>query len=581
MRSLQFNVGSVLHFTGAKVATILAVDGETFTVHFKDTGEAKDFRLTELLELYANGELTARPASILGRDENEKKRPALLLSDLSERDRAQVIFKRGLVEAMEKKSRELPLSAVIKEFNPYSGSIEERSVFQHVLNNVSFAAGRNRPVSRPTYYRIKYEYQKYGDIVDLASNRSLCGREKFLHHRARALMVEQFEEMYRLSLAQRKGAVHARHSLARLEGIIQDILDEEGEGVKGPSKATIYREYNNLPSYQRSVIEKGPRAARIEYRTSTGREPPEHCLDYVQYDEAHSDIFVFDEDTGAPIGRAIFCWYICCLSGMPLGFYIGFEPWSDVSTMAALRHSVMPKTYVRTHYPDIDGVWPAFGKPRVVQFDNGLTQHANTIKSALHNLNATPEWGKPYWPVFKSDVENMHRQVNATLLLALPGGVPLEKFRHPDYDPSVCGCIGMRHLLYIMHHWIIRRQINTPKGLLKQTPLQRWRDGTKEYLPCLPSSADDIEILFGVKRSAVLNHNGVVVSNVHFSAPWMADFKRRHSSSGEVQISIGLGTMDISMSMIPTLAGGRPDRACTTLHPRGLFVSSRRFPNMR
>ena len=75
------------------------------------------------------------------------------------------------------------------------------------------------------------------------------------------------------------------------------------------------------------------------------------------------DVHVLNPITGVADGRPYLTLLLDRYSRMPVGMEIGFESPFELSVMRALRNAILPKSYIKQDYPDIENEWPAFGKP--------------------------------------------------------------------------------------------------------------------------------------------------------------------------------------------------------------------------
>lgn len=548
MTPLDFCVGAKLDI-GEERAILIGFENKRWIVHYVRSGRSEPLSHDELIQLWVDGTLKG------ARSEKEDaaapfNREQRSIRDLRPERQESVQMKIAAIEAIDELRGRVSLSYKYSEINPFTGKSETKTALDHALAKFAFENGFKRPIGRSTFYGWRRELEKNDDPLDLEPLEDGRGKTRALHSDAIQIMKEEIANLVDLSRAQIKGgislagrekikgSVDPALKLSQLHGVIATRVENEAPGLAAPSRATVYRELDTFPAFERDIVKFGLTRARNNYRMTRGKEPPEHCLDDTEYDESLSRIFVFCEASQIALGRAIFCWFLCTTTTMPLGFYIGFEPMSDVSTMAAWKHAVLPKNYVKRLYPDVHNHWGAHGMPRSIRFDNGLSQHGNTVKATAFDLGrAKIVWAKPYVPWFKSDVEGFHHQLNECLLDQLPGGIPIAQFRHDDYDPTISGCIGLRHLVWIVHKWLIDIQIQQPRGILQLSAAQKWATAVEAQPPSLPAASTDIELLFSIRRKARLDHRGVHF-HLDYIADWMEQYRKDFGKSTEVEICI-------------------------------------------
>lgn len=107
-----------------------------------------------------------------------------------------------------------------------------------------------------------------------------------------------------------------------------------------------------------------------------------------------------------------------------------------------------------------------------------------------------------------------------------------------DYDPTVQGCIGIRHFLWIFHLWLIDVYCQTPRGARKLTPAQRWREGTRVWAPDFIAQAKDLDVIFGTVRTATLDHRGVVYETLRYYSEELHGFRLRNGHHRQVRVKI-------------------------------------------
>jgi len=110
--------------------------------------------------------------------------------------------------------------------------------------------------------------------------------------------------------------------------------------------------------------------------------------------------------------------------GKGLDRYDGFDTGAFVCTPAvfeALRHAMLPKTYIKDLYPDLNLEWECYGWIERLLMDNGREFHALAVVDALLNLGIISEFSGSREPNDKPFIERFNRTFNYSFIHRLPG----------------------------------------------------------------------------------------------------------------------------------------------------------------
>ncbi len=526
MRLANFSVGTQIKFDERLYRLAFRTPEGVWQAIDCETSRLIEWPVSEIEAAYAAGHLTIQQHGQSGR---EREASAVSVPDLSDGQQAKVRFCVQVLQQIAERTGGLPVS---------------RAVLQETLAEISTALGRDKPVSVATYYRWAARAADGGALALADGRDSPKGRRASGAKIAKQVMADAIVAAKQVSKTGHTPTITMNRLQAAVrlevadENMRRSIAGDLRVKITAPSRSTLHRIWKEFPAEERAIAERGRIAAAHMFRGGHGGVRPEACLDLVEFDETRAPFYFFDEGLGVPLGRAWLSWYIDVYSHAPVGFYLGFEPPGDLGITSALRHACLPKAYVATQYPNIKGRLAPAGVPRRVTFDNGLAQWGKTIETISLDLNMTIQFARPRTPWFKSRVEGMFRLLNEKLLQEMPGFVLRRDTDKKDYDPSVQGCIGLRHFLYIFHSWLVDNYMQKPQGMLLQTPAELWDEGTAVWPPDLVPRAHDLDILFGIKRSGRLDHRGVVFENLRYHSPELHALRRRYGDSLTVEVKV-------------------------------------------
>lgn len=120
----------------------------------------------------------------------------------------------------------------------------------------------------------------------------------------------------------------------------------------------------------------------------------------------HSPLKVVVGTDAGPIGQPWLSLLIDYYSRMVVGFCLGFEPPSYAVIMEALRHAILPKSYLKDRYSRVQGSWPCFGLPEKLVCDRGSDLTSNDLEDAAFHLGIELDFNPPRTPHFKGTVES-------------------------------------------------------------------------------------------------------------------------------------------------------------------------------
>jgi putative transposase len=484
-------------------------------------------------------------------DSSEKRRQrrlkaAVPLSDLDLKKQTRIKFRKAVIQAVaERTAPGTKTAKIIKD-----GKRTGETVLQTVLDELGQTLGKEYfgkevTIDQSTYYRWLAKYGEYGDHKDLAGGFDDRGNREQLHPITRKILRAEMA-------AEIEAAKHRNHPGGKARPVMKDIMGRvlirlKAERLKNPGvelpmpvRSTFYTHWNEYSKYLRDLAKYGPTRAKHMHRHSRPRDAPEHCLALVQFDETRLPIFVVDEILGVPLGRPWLAWLIDVFSSAIIGFYLGFEPPSDLVLGSVCRHTVSRKSYVTSQYPGL-GPYPYGGIPHFITFDNELPAHSRTALTNNFNLDIPYDFTPPFTPWAKSEVEEAFNVANTQWLQGMSGFVLDLKDRidRRDYDPAKNAVMGFRQLFYLLHCWLIEVYHQSPTPGTRLTPAQRWTAGIAEVEPEFPEASADMDLMFGIVREGKrLDHRGVVYENIRYYSDGLHLLRKLRGHEQKVKVEV-------------------------------------------
>lgn len=310
--------------------------------------------------------------------------------------------------------------------------------------------------------------------------------------------------------------------MSRERGTIQDTLDNAIYRVRTKNQLRPSRDLLPLPTYSlvRSTIRKIPafdrhaarygwESARNKYRSDIYCVHAERPLERVEIDHTKVNLFVIDEETMLPLGRP---WLTVCIDNFSrcvLGFYVGFEPPSSLTVARCLKHAFLPKTYIRTDYPDLKNNWDCFGVMETLVVDNGLEFHAKSLEAVALTCGIVISYNPRKTAWFKGKIERLAGTMNRGIAHGVPGTTFHNIIEKDDYDAAKNATITLSSLKHIIHIWVVDYYHQRMHSSLDSSPSKVWDENISiDQIP-LPVGHDDIDALLGQIIERTLTHKGI------------------------------------------------------------------------
>ncbi|MBE9002773.1 transposase [Nostoc sp. LEGE 12447] len=295
-----------------------------------------------------------------------------------------------------------------------------------------------------------------------------------------------------------------------------------------PHRSTIYRQIQQLDTIEKIVGRYGKRTASLMYDPVQEGPRPSRPLERVEIDHTLLPFFVVDTDTRMPIGTPSLTSAVDKYSGVIVGYYLSFEPFSSLSVMQCLLHTIHPKDYVKNKFPSVTKDWNAYGIMEILVVDNGKEFYSQHFQDACQQLGISIQYTPPYMPWYKSSVERTFSSYNTQLLQGQPGALFQEFTNQYDYDPKKNAVVSLEALQEMIHIFIVdihnqkyHSQFCTPRAEI-------WSKGIAEYPPTLPLNLQDLRVLVGAVEKRVITRRGVELYGLYYNSSELARLRSNY-----------------------------------------------------
>ncbi|MBN3794700.1 Mu transposase C-terminal domain-containing protein [Burkholderia sp. Ac-20392] len=410
-----------------------------------------------------------------------------------------------------------------------------RSALRPAIHKVAADLADATPPHETTVYRWRRRYRiAHCDIralIDQSEHRGGKGKSR-LDLIVECIIHEKIETAF---LNSKTGTAEEVHNAVFLEIQRQNTTRIESEWLKAPGLRTIQRRIHDIDAYDRTTARYGEREARRRFADQYRARKVSRILEIVEIDHTPIDLLYADAN-GNAIDRPMFTVVIDRFSRCVLGFCISSAGHGVHAVFEALRHAMMPKSYLRERFPELPE-WPCHGWPERLLMDNGREMHARAVVDALTNLGVVCEYAASRDPNDKPFVERFLRTFNYSFIHKLAGTTLAKVHQRIGFKAEDEACITFDKLNEMVHVWITTVYHMRPhKGLGGRAPIDVWKEGATANPPLLKCNAADLSIEFGEHAERELQHYGVDFNTFRYVSQELLALRRMLPEKSKVHI---------------------------------------------
>jgi putative transposase len=248
-------------------------------------------------------------------------------------------------------------------------------------------------------------------------------------------------------------------------------------------------------------------------------------------------------------------YFICAVdkcTGYPLGFYVTFKPVDSNALKQCVLHLIMPKTYLKELYPDVENEWIAHGIPNTIVVDNASVNDSYEFEEACYQVGVKEvQFCKIDAGYQKATIERAFRKLNSLLIHNLKGTTFSNLFEKGRYDSEKKACITMQGFVYMSHIALVDMIANSYASTQGDSPHNLWIRGIEEnrHLKIqIPRSILSLKImLMGGSKLRKIQQHGVVIENEYYFSKELMDYKnfleKFNREDEEVRVRFDLSDM--------------------------------------
>ncbi len=425
-----------------------------------------------------------------------------------------------------------------------------------IIESVSLSINDQKKPSYITVYRWIKDYENSGgDIRSLIPRYSLRGNYlSKLDPAVKKIIDEVIDEIY-----MSKDSTHiANVYYAVIAKIAHENTSRKSVGIAAlelPHRSTVYRWIHQIDPYAKNISRYGYKIASLLHDPTGCGPRPKRILERVEIDHTKLPFFVVDEETRMPIGTPSLTSAVDKYSGVIVGYYLSFEPFSSLSVMQCLLNSIQPKDYVSQRFPSVENTWNVYGLMETLVVDNGKEFYSEHFKDACKQLGIIIQYTPPYMPWYKSSVERTFSSYNTQLLVGQPGTLLKEFSNLNGYNPKKNAVVSLSALEEMVHIFIIDIHNQSFHSDYHALRAEVWNKAMAEYPPALPDSHRELRVLLGAVEQRVITKKGVEFHGLFYNSPELArlrstfeveDLRRQSNKRSREKATIKYDPTDLS-----------------------------------
>ena len=509
-------------FRGEGKFRLVRVQGDTAQLENITTGEFSSHNEADLLDEYMRGYLRTA-------NRGEYQRPPKRNTVKDALEAASSLTTSGDFETR----RRINYLTALDRICAFEG---RRSALRKAIHKIAVDLDDAKPPHETTVYRWRRRYRiarlDIRALFDQTGHRGGAGQSR-LDPVVEGVVQEKIETAF---LNSKSGTAEDVHNAVFLEIQRLNTIRIESEWHKTPGLRTIQRRIEGINAYERAIARYGEREAKRRFADQLCARKVSRILEIVEIDHTPMDI-MYTDASGRVIDRPVLTVVLDRFSRCVLGFCISSAGHGVHAVFEALRHAMMPKSYLRERFPELLSEWPCHGWPERILMDNGREFHAHAIIDALTNLGVICEYAGSRDPNDKPFVERFIKTFNYSFIHKLPGTTLAKIYQRVGFKSEDEACITFEQLNEVVHVWITTvYHLRPHRGLSRRAPIDVWKESAVAFPPQLKCNAEDLSIEFGEFAESALQHYGIDLNTFRYVSTELLALRRILPARQKVQV---------------------------------------------
>jgi transposase InsO family protein len=386
------------------------------------------------------------------------------------------------------------------------GKLED---LRDAIKEVAFELNDSRPPGASTLSKWMKAYEEAGgDLAALISGHSCRKRQKSTEAAHESLVNQVIEQELESRNRKRKRKAYSTYQI-KLEEVNSRRVEAGLAPWKRLSESSFQRRVAARNPFDLEEAKSGTQEATRLFGMTLGRLRQGRPLDFVEIDHRRLDAYTIDDELFIPLGRPWLTVIRDRMSGVVLGFFLGFVPPSLESTFGAIRHSLLPHGAINERWPEIESPWPTFGRGQVYVCDRGADYKSVRFRLAIGELQSDAMYNGVRTPWHKGGVEGVMSEFSE-LMETVPGRTFKPLLTTPGYDPRHHAVVRFSVLCGLLHKWVADVHNARIHPRLLAPRIEIFMNEVRSAPTPLPASLDNLDVTFGTRCQSALTANGLV-----------------------------------------------------------------------
>lgn len=291
------------------------------------------------------------------------------------------------------------------------------------------------------------------------------------------------------------------------------------EGLAPPTDRTVNRRVERLDAYTVLKARQGPKAAKYKLKPMVGHIQAALPLDCIQIDHTRADVMLCsDDEYRVLLGRPWVTLAIDVCTRQVVGVYISFDAPSATSVALCLVNVLMPKPEF-LKWLNLEGQWPAYGKPKLIYVDNGKDFHSKALRRGCEAIGIDLQ----YRPVGSPHYGGLIERLIGTLMgrcRLLKGATQRDVRELGDYDAEAHATMTLSEFRRWFVNEIVSQYQLRCHRVLGISPLVAWNQAVAAgFTPNpLPGQWTPFEILVNFLPAVTrkIRRDGIQFADLHY-----------------------------------------------------------------
>jgi len=310
----------------------------------------------------------------------------------------------------------------------------------------------------------------------------------------------------------------------------------DSDPLRIPSVPTVTRRFKDkFTAYEIAVRNLGKDRADQVFRETRARIRAVNALDVVLYDDTDTCVFLCDDRTTLPWGRAYLTAGIDEATSNVMGKAMSEAPRSTETALLAVMNGIFAKQHDHEEFSLCSGKWMPHGHHGLVVLDNASYNTTMGLEASLLEFGCEVELVRPHRPADKSDIEHFNARLKSEFVANLPGWSGPKEDREMLKRGMGTAVLTFSVFAKKLNAYIVDEYSNKPiKG--GRSPRQLWESAFQYHPPLPPKRMPAHELLGTIPCELTFRDSGGLLRlGLRYASDELAQLRRLVGARAKVR----------------------------------------------